>query len=173
MHPIPGHRERHLTPPAVPRHDGATGHTHARRVCQVACFHAFYPYMPPPGQWRHAFSEAAALGLRVAVVDTNAHMLACANLKAHVICTEPALLGDRWHEFVDPVDLPAVKRWFAALPDDFPAAASNGAIHYRQLCQLDERPVLCRITLVKVWVGDAWLAYGALRRLRARPQLHW
>lgn len=153
----------------------------------------------PP--WRPAFCEAAALGYRVAVVDTSARMLACANLADHVICEEEALLGDKWHEFVDPRDLPAVRAWF--LPDfttSVSASAQRGAggreqksgqapgwqqpatvrpalchgapIHYRQLCQLDGRPVHCRITLVKVWCAGAWLAYGALRQLRSRPLLH-
>lgn len=118
----------------------------------------------PP--WLPAFKEAAALGLRVAVVDTSAHMLACANLTDHLICPESALLGAKWHEFVEPRDIPAILKAFASNADEAP-------LIYRQLCRIGGAPVQCRIALVNVWLGTAWLCYGAVQPVPARRPLHW
>lgn len=117
------------------------------------------PWMPP-------FKQAAALGLRVAVVDTSARMLACANLTDHLICPEPSLLGDKWQEFVEPADLPAIRAAFAS-------THAGPPLIYRQLCRIDGVPVQCRIALVNVWLGSAWLCYGAVQPVPARRPLHW
>lgn len=116
------------------------------------------PWMPP-------FKQAAALGLRVAVVDREAHMLAIANLGGHLICAAPALLGNKWHEFIEPDDLPAMREAFAR-----PAPAPV-TMHYRQLCRINNRSEVCLITLVNVWAASAWLSYGALRPLHAPRRL--
>lgn len=112
-------------------------------------------------KWLVQFCEAAALGIKVAVVDKEARMLAAANLEGHIICEIPLILGLKWHEFVDPRDMPAVRRWFA---EDEPGEP----IYYRQLCRIDGKAVMCRITLIKEWHGNAWLCFGAVRPLRAR-----
>lgn len=112
-------------------------------------------------KWLGQFCEAAAFGIKVAVVDKEARMLAAANLEGHLITRIPLILGDKWHEFVDPRDMPAVRRWFA---EDEPGEP----IAYRQLCQIDGKPTMCRIALVKSWTGDAWLCVGAVKPLSAR-----
>lgn len=117
---------------------------------------------PPPAStppWMQPFTEAAALGLKVAVVDTSAHMLACANLAGHLICTEANLLGDKWHEFVDPRDLPRIRATFAR-------RAARTTLVYRQLSHIDGQPCACRIGLVNVWIGSVWLCYGAVEPIR-------
>ena len=107
-------------------------------------------------QWSQMFHEAAALGLRVAVCDPAGRMLACANLDGHVIAHVPRLQGAGWWEFLETEELPGVLDWFAD-------PSRDGPITYSQLCRIDGQPRMADITLVKVWAGDAWLAYGAVR----------
>lgn len=115
--------------------------------------------------WHQHFRDAAALGLRVAVLDPAASMLACANLADHLICPESALLGEKWHEFIEPGDLPAIRTALAR-----PASAPV-VLHYRQLCRINTRSTVCLITLLNVWVASAWLSYGTLRPLHAPRRL--
>lgn len=110
-------------------------------------------------QWRKPFEDAAAMGIKVAIVTTDARMLAYSNLK-HLICGESAMMGTGWHEFIDPDDMPRVKEWMATF-DDSP-------ISYRQMCQERGKPKLKRITLLKLWAGEAWLCVGAVRPLWLR-----
>lgn len=115
--------------------------------------------MPYP--WRPRFNEAATLGHRVAVCDVDGRMLACANLDGHVVADIPRLDGTGWHEFLDSRDLPAVLAYFRN-------GVSGDALTYGQLCRINGQPVMADVTIVKTWVGGAWLCYGAVRE-RRRP----
>ena len=112
--------------------------------------------MSPTPLWLAPFNEAIALGYRVAVCDVAGRMLACGNLDGHVVAGECRLMGAGWHEFVHEADLPAVL-------DYFRNGQSGDTVSYRQLCQIDGRPVMADITILKVWAGSAWLVYGAVR----------
>lgn len=116
-----------------------------------------------PELWQAPFNEASACGYRVAVCDSGGHMLACSNLEGHVVAGGPRLLGSGWHEFVHEADLPAVL-------DYFRNGQSGDTVSYRQLCQIDGRPVMADITILKVWAGSAWLVYGAVRSRRPHAQ---
>lgn len=106
--------------------------------------------------WEIQFQDAAWLGLKVAACDKNGNVLAHSSLDSHTLA---AVLGDRWHEFVE--DLPRVLSWFSRDDESEP-------ITYTQLGRIDGKPTRQRITLVKRWAGDAWICYGVVR-LDPRP----
>lgn len=118
------------------------------------------PVSPAP-LWLAPFKQAAAHGYRVAVCDTAGRLLACSNLEGHVVAGSPRLYGTGWWEFVHHDDLPAVL-------DYFRNGLSGQPISYRQLSQLNGRPVMADITIIKTWVGGAWLCHGAVRERRRR-----
>ena len=118
--------------------------------------------------WRKPFNEAAALGIKVAVCDARGHMLACSNIDGHTAAHVNRLMGDGWHDFLQPEDLPRVLAWFACNCDGGRQNCTEcESITYQQLGKLNGKPAMQDITLIKRWAGDAWLCYGAVR---FRPQ---
>lgn len=113
--------------------------------------------------WQKAFDEAVSTGAKVAVCDRKGHMLAAANIHGHLITTIPAIMGDKWHEFVEDLDL----GWFDRDDESEP-------LSYVQLGK-DEagKPERHVITLVKRRCDDVWICFGAVRKdPRQRPALH-
>lgn len=103
--------------------------------------------------WRTAFERAAALGLKVSVIDPTGFCLALANWSDSTLQPVEAVCGHNWREFIAVEDLPRLLAWFRAhLPGQ--------PITYRALGADAGAPATLRVALVKVWVGSAWLVVG-------------
>lgn len=110
--------------------------------------------------WRKAFKEAAALGLKVAVMQTDGTALACANWDGHLAADVPRCLGTKYEEFMEPGDVARLRHWLAnddeSIPLTYMQLMAGGAMRW--------------ITVVKAWQGTAWLCYGAVRPLLQQPR---
>lgn len=114
--------------------------------------------------WRKPLNEAAALGIKLAVCDERGHMLACTNIEGHTAAGAARLMGDGWHDFLQPEDLPRILAWFACdCGGGRKGCGECDTISYQQFGKHGGKPAMSQITLVKYWYGGAWLCYGALR----------
>jgi len=108
--------------------------------------------------WLKDYDEARKLGLKVAVCDESGSILECSNISKHTGAELGRIVGNGWHDYLQPEELPQILAWFKAKtgPDH---------ITYMQLSKNNGKPTMADITLVKRWVGSAWLCYGAVRFL--------
>lgn len=112
--------------------------------------------------WTKSLVECAELKVKACIVTRDGSWLGHTTWDGGIFLGN--MLGQRWKEFAEPRDLPAISRWLA---EDGPGEP----IIYRQLCQIGGAPTMCRIALIKSWAGDAWLCVGAVRPLRSRRRL--
>lgn len=108
--------------------------------------------------WSCHFHQAAELGCKVSIIDHTGACLAIANWGPAMADHWPAIRGHRWHEYVNPTDLPRLLRWFRAGSGELPPIIYEGLGR----CDGLDQPVL--VCLVKVAVpGDVWLVVGNQR----------
>jgi hypothetical protein len=112
--------------------------------------------------WRPAFNEASAMGIKIAVCDERGRMLACSNIAKHTAAEMGRLMGEGWHDFLQPEDMPRVLAWFACRENCGGCDGGRGCelITYQQLGKLDGKPVMQDVTLLKYWHAGVWLCYG-------------
>ncbi len=115
--------------------------------------------------WRSAFNQATEMGIKIAVCDDKGRMLACSNISKHTAAEMGRLMGEGWHDFLQPEDMPRILAWFACKKKCNGECEGEGCepITYQQLSRLNGKPTMSDVTLVKFWHGGAWLCFGALR----------
>jgi hypothetical protein len=113
----------------------------------------------PNDSWVAVLKRADALEIKASIVEPSGRILAvCHNHagRAGRVDDDNSMLGFHWQEMVTLEDTPRLMEWFADL------SSAPQPIVYTRLALCDGEPALCRVALVKAWLGAVWLVVGAM-----------